>query len=50
MQKLPADVTMHNHLNRPGCHADAGSQGLSEQDSLHAVKCLWAGQPWASLS
>lgn len=44
MQKLPADVTMHNHLNRQGCHADTGSQGLLEQDSFHAVSPLPLGR------
>lgn len=50
MQKLPADVTMHNHFNRLGCHAGLGSQGPCEQDSFHAASCLWAGQTCASLS
>lgn len=44
MQKLPADVTMHNHLNGLGCHADTGSQGLLEQDSFHAVSPLPLGR------
>lgn len=44
MQKLPADVTVHNHLNGLGCHADAGSQGLLQQDSFHAVSPLPLGR------